>query len=261
MGVAQPCHWNGFFDPKHQTQLPSPAGYPDTSGAGGTVYGADDEWSLGNYSSGAANTISADDDGVIFSVGTYKLFTFTSEQLALIDETKVPVYLVDETGKRHFVNDGTTGVNVTKPDATTLKVELTNAIFAELGITKVWEFFVTDGAGYVPSLNPDALRFKLYNELILLRTIKDETLNRTSGVTYINQTATEITVYINVSIAGNSSSNVEIDIDGFKIRPAGVVRTSVSGGESFDFQFDVKPGADYTFTSSAGFDKWSEDKL
>lgn len=146
--------WNGFFDPKHQEQLPAPAGYPATSGAGGTIYGPDDEWSLGNYSSGAANTISSDDDGVIFSVGTYKLFTLTSEQLALIDETKVPVYLVDETGKRHFVNDGTNGVNVTKPDATTLKVELTNAIFTELGITKVWEFFVTDGVGYVQKLDP-----------------------------------------------------------------------------------------------------------
>lgn len=160
--------WNGFFDPKHQAQLPSPAGYPATIGAGGTVYGTDDEWSFGNYSSGAANTISADDDGVIFSVGMYKLFTFTIEQLALIDVNKVSVYIVDETGKHHFPSNATNGVNVTKPDATTLKVELTNAIFTTLSITKVWRFFVTEGVGWVAESSPNEVERIIRGGYILI---------------------------------------------------------------------------------------------
>ena len=154
--------------------------FPSHDLAGGTVYGADDEWSLGNYSSGAANTISADDDGVIFSVGTYKLFTFTSEQLALIDVNKVSVYIVDETGKRHFPNNATNGVNVTKPNSTTLKVELTNAVLGELGITKVWDFFVTDGVGYVAKLGVEDvgfLQFKGWENLLP---------SRAAGVKYTN---------------------------------------------------------------------------
>ena len=35
--------WNGYFDPTHQEQLPSPAGYPADSGSGGTVSGAGDD--------------------------------------------------------------------------------------------------------------------------------------------------------------------------------------------------------------------------
>lgn len=142
--------WNGFFDPKHQSQLPAPAGYPD---AGGTSYLAGDEWSFGNFASGGS--ISSSDTGITFTVGVYKLFEYTSEQLANIDVDKVPVYLKDELGNEHFVTNATNGVNVTKPDATTLKVELTVDIFAELGITKVWRFFVTDKVGRVAELSPD----------------------------------------------------------------------------------------------------------
>ncbi|QGH75030.1 putative tail-fiber protein [Vibrio phage Rostov M3] len=139
--------WNGFFTRAHITQLPSPAGVPATSGSGGTAYSADDEWSIGNFASGG--TISLDDDGLIFSQGIYKLFTFTAEQLSIIDVTKVPVYIVGQDGSRHFVKHNGTGVVVTKPDTTTLKVQVNNAILAELGITKVFSFFVTATVGFV----------------------------------------------------------------------------------------------------------------
>ncbi len=139
--------WNGFFTRNHITQLPSPAGVPATSGSGGTVYGADDEWSIGNFTTGGV--ISLDNDGLVFSQGIYKLFTFTVEQLSLIDVTKVPVYIVGQDGSRHFVKHNGTGVVVTKPDTTTLKVQVNNAILAELGITKVFSFFVTATVGFV----------------------------------------------------------------------------------------------------------------
>jgi hypothetical protein len=158
--VPRNNQWNGFFTIDHLTPLPSLAGKPATSGSGGTVYGADDEFTLNNFSSAASNTISLDDDGLIFSEGIYKLFTYTDEQLALVDVEEVPVYVVGQDGSQHFVKHNGTGVVVTKPDTTTLKVQINNAILTELGITKVLYFFVTNSVGIVPELSPDEGRDK-----------------------------------------------------------------------------------------------------
>jgi hypothetical protein len=149
--------WNGFFDPKHQSRLPSPNGYPDTLG---TTYNDGDEWSLDNFASGGS--ITSSDNGIAFTVGVYKTFTYTSEQLALIDESKVPVYVVDETGNGHFITNSTSGVNITKVDSVTLKVELTSAIFSTLGISKVWWFFVTESKGRVLDLSPASVVYDVY---------------------------------------------------------------------------------------------------
>lgn len=164
IGEVSPLNnqWNGFFDPAHQSQLPSPAGYPDP---GGTAYSAGDEWSIGNFASGG--TITSSTTGITFTVGTYKEFEYTTEQLANIDVNKVPVYLVDETGKRHFLTNATNGVNVTKPDSTTLKVELTNAIFAELGIAKLWRLFVTERVGRVEEVSPNEVEFRTRGYLLI----------------------------------------------------------------------------------------------
>ena len=151
--------WNGYFDPTHQEQLPSPAGYPADSGSGGTVYGAGDEWSLNCFSTTSANTISSDVDGVIFSGSIEKRYTFTAEQIALIDVNKVPVYIKDQDGKEYFFKNNDTGVTVSKL-GTTLTVTLSNAIFTVTGITKVWRFFVTESVGSVVELNPSAMIVK-----------------------------------------------------------------------------------------------------
>lgn len=163
--------WNGFFTIDHLTPLPNLGSIPATSGAGGTVYGADDEFTLNNFSSAASNTISLDDDGLIFSEGIYKLFTYTEEQLNLIDVAEVPVYIMGQDGSQHFVKHNGAGVVVTKPDTTTLKVQINNAILTELNITKVLYFFVTNSVGFVPALSPsegrDKNQPKLYAEALV----------------------------------------------------------------------------------------------
>jgi hypothetical protein len=144
--------YNGFFTVDHLSLLPSPAGLPATSGSGGTAYTVGQEWSKDNFATGG--TISLDDDGLIFSAGIYKLFTFTAEQLALIDITMVPVYIVGDDGSRHFLKHDGTDVVVTKPDSTTLKVQINASILTTLSITKIFSFFVTDDGGFVSQLSP-----------------------------------------------------------------------------------------------------------
>lgn len=141
--------WNGYLDPDHTV----PIEIGDTS-AGTRVFDLDEEIAPNIYSGAASNSITFADDGWIFTQPIYKLYTFTAAQMAGIDVTEVPVFLKDQTGASYFVkHDGST-VNVTKPNATTLKVEITSGIFAGLGITKLWRLFPTEGVGYVVELEP-----------------------------------------------------------------------------------------------------------
>jgi hypothetical protein len=248
--------WNGFFDPEHQVELPSPAGYPLTSRAGGTVYGLDDEWSFGNYSSAAANNISSDDDGVIFSVGTYKLFNFTSDQLTLIDVNDVPVYIVDQAGTSYFVNNSTVGVNVTKPDSTTLKVELTNTIFATLGITKVWQFFTTGGVGYVPTLDPDASGLLVAGSVGLIQDYVDVSLSRAPGVSYTNTAPVPILVKVARSMSSGSNS---FFVEGSAISTVGSTGAGVSSTSTHSVI--VPPGKTYSLENTGTPVSWFELRL
>lgn len=143
--------WNGYLDPEHQSSLPAPNGYPGASGGGEAVYDADEEISFGIFAGSGGATVSSDSDGWIFTGSIYKLFDYTTEQLADIDVTKVPVYLKDQAGVEYFVNDSTAGVNVTKVGSQ-LKVEITAAIFT-VSFTKLWRFFVTERVGRVVELS------------------------------------------------------------------------------------------------------------
>ena len=70
------------------------------------------------------------------------------------------MYIVGQDGSQHFIKHNGAGVVVTKPDTTTLKVQINNAILTELNITKVLYFFVTNNVGVVPVLSPDEGRHK-----------------------------------------------------------------------------------------------------
>lgn len=242
--------WNGFFTIDHLTQLPSPAGLPATSGAGGTAYSADDEWTLGNFAAGG--NISLDDDGAIFTVGTYKLFTYTAEQLAIIDVTEVPVYIFGQDGSQHFVKHNGTSVEVTKPDTTTLKVQINNAILAELGITKVLDFFATNGVGFIPSLSPANVVNLLINSGNAKLIPVNVTSSRASGVTYTNSNdypikvlATAITV-----VAVDGYAAISGVVDGVSI----LSNTATSRGVNVQssITFNVPPKSDYSFVISSG---------
>lgn len=242
--------WNGFFTVDHLNPLPSPAGLPQTSGSGGTDYSDGEEWTVGNYATGG--NISLDDDGVIFSLGTYKLFTYTVEQLALVDVADVPVYIFGQDGSRHFVKHNGTSVVVTKPNTTTLKVQINNAILAELGITKMFYFFATNSVGFIPPLSPA----NTVNLLISSGNVKlipvDVTTSRTSGVTYTNSNDYPITV----SVAAVTT----LDVDGYAA-VSGVVdgvsvssNTATSRGNNVksNIVFNVPSKSNYSFVLTSG---------
>lgn len=148
--------WNGYLDPEHQSSLPAPNGYPATSGGGGTSYTSDQEISQGIFAGASGATVSSDSDGWIVSAGSiYRLYTYTIEQLADININTAPVFIKDESGNNYYINNSTTGVTVSKPDTTTLRVEIDSGIFAELGITKLWRWFDTEKIGCVIELSPD----------------------------------------------------------------------------------------------------------
>lgn len=143
--------WNGYLDPEHQSSLPAPNGYPGASGGGEVYYAADEEISFGIFAGSGGATVSSDSDGWIFTGSIYKLFDYTTEQLADIDVTKVPVYLKDQVGAESFLKHNGSSVIVTKVGSQ-LKVEIAAAIFAE-SFTKLWRFFVTERVGRVVELS------------------------------------------------------------------------------------------------------------
>lgn len=156
--------YNGCMDPDHQSSLPSDAGYPGNSGSP-TTYGLDNEISLGIRSGIAGNSVSSDADGWIFSGSIYKEYTMTPEQIALINVNSVNVFVKDESGVAYFWKNGDTGVTVSKPTSTTLRVTLSSEIFGV--ITKLWRFFVTEKVGYVGELSPNEAEFAIRGFLLI----------------------------------------------------------------------------------------------
>ncbi|CAM0013297.1 hypothetical protein VPHK367G1_0065 [Vibrio phage K367 g1] len=152
--------WNGFMEPSHQYRLPSASGYPGNSSGGEVVYSSGDEITMGIFSGSNLNSVSSDDDGWIFSGSIYKEYAMTAEQIALIDVNSVNVFVKDEAGVSYFWKNGDTGVTVSKPTSTTLRVTLDSAIFGV--ITKLWRFFVAEKVGYVGELSPDETEFNLF---------------------------------------------------------------------------------------------------
>lgn len=198
--------WNGYLDPVHQSRLPAQNGYPGNSGGGEVAYTADEEISHGIYAGASGATVSSDDDGWIFTGSIYKLFTLTAEQLALIDVTTVPIFLKDQDGAAYFVNHNGTTINVTKPDTTTLKVEITSGIFAGLSITKLWRFFVTEKVGYVGELSVDGMLSKF--PIGEGQQLKDVLSSRSAGVLYTNDTGRTIVAYISITIGSSNGSTL-----------------------------------------------------
>lgn len=148
--------WCGFLDPAHTTRVE----FEDTS-AGVRSFSSGSQIVPNIFVSGTSDiTFTATGWSWLAGNTIYKEYSYTQEQLSNIPETEVPVYLVGDTGSVHIVTSSTTGVNITKPDTTTLRVELTADIFTTLSITSVWEFFVTDFVGRVPKLSPDELEYK-----------------------------------------------------------------------------------------------------
>lgn len=200
--------WNGYLDPDHQSSLPSGAGYPGNSGGGEVAYAADEEISYGIYAGASGATVSSDSDGWIFTGSIYKLYDYTAAQLDDIDETTAPVYLKDQAGIEYFVNDSTTGVNVTKVGGQ-LKVEITDAIFT-VSLTKLWRFFPTEKVGYIGEMGVDeSINAILSNSDF--RDYVDETLNKSTGVEYTNTNPYPILVKVFTGLSTSPIGTITVD--------------------------------------------------
>ena len=243
--------WNGYFDPEHQEQLPSPTGYPNTTP---TPYGLDDEWSLNCFSGIAGNTISSDADGVVFSGSIYKKYEYTAEQIALIDVDKVPVFIKAQDGKAFYFKRGDTGVDVQKV-GTTLTVTLDVAIFGVTGIDKIWRFFVADKVGVVAELSPEALVGKIITTLTSMMKPVDKSGSRLSGVTYTNNNP--YTIYVYIWFTGPISGEVAADlsVDGLPI--SNIRCAAASNAPIGTLSARVPPGSTYICNSSF-ISRWHE---
>ena len=234
--------WNGYLNPEHQSTLPAPNGYPATSGGGGTAYTADQEISYGIFAGASGATVSSDSDGWIVSAGSiYKLYTYTIEQLADIDVTKVPVYLKDQAGVEYFLKHNGSSIIVTKVGSQ-LKVEITAAIFAG-SFTKLWRFFVTERVGRVVELGDNGLILQLQNELKARRSYQDVSGSRVSGVTYTNLTPTDIELQIWFTGSVGNEVSADLSVDGITVgnirhvagpnSPIGTITATVPQGKDY----------------------------
>ncbi|AGH32160.1 hypothetical protein VPHG_00093 [Vibrio phage 11895-B1] len=244
--------WNGYLDPEHQSILPSDPvkGYPTT---GGVVYAANEVISFGIRAGSSGQLVKSDPDGWTFTGSIYKLYDYTTEQLDNIDVTKVPIYLKDQDGIEYFVNNSTTGVNVTKVGSQ-LKVEITYAIFSELGITKLWRFFPTEVVGRVVELSAkESLNLQSAALKSIMKT-KDVTGSRAFGVEYPNNLPVSIFVSI-TTLSASTAAGRTVTRDGVSdTRNSNYV--AGQGGVSVSFDFEVPPGGTYEY--SASFTKWTE---
>lgn len=245
-------NWNGYLDPEHQLTLPAPNGYPATSGGGGTAYTSDQEISYGIFAGASGATVSSDSDGWIVSAGSiYRLYTYTIEQLADIDVNTAPIFIRDEAGNNYYINNSTTGVTVSKPDATTLRVELNSGLFAELGITKMWRWFDTDRIGHVNEISAYDLRFKL--ELPIRKNV---TGSRTFAVTYTNTTKNTRKVIIRFLQSGGIIRSVLI-VNGNLLH--GCSSVGLSGSDSNTIEAEILPGDTYYLSLTQGnMNRWEE---
>lgn len=245
--------WNGYLDPAHQGQLPSPDGYPATSSAGGTVYALNDEWSINCFSGSSSNTISSDAEGVIFSGSIYKKYEYTAEQIALIDENKIPVFIKAQDGKSFYFKNGDVGVTVSK-SGTTLTVTISAAIFGVTGINKVWRFFVTDKAGSVVELSPDVLANSVLSSKDFRLWI-NETSSRTLGVVYTNSKPYPIKIKAYSSLSTTPIITITVDGDVIDSSDTNISFSRVSA------EAIVPSGSSYAVNiTNANLEKWSEYK-
>lgn len=241
--------WNGYLDPAHTVPIEK----SDTS-AGTRSFVADTEIAPNLYVS--ANTdVTFSTTGISWLAGNslYKLYDYTTEQLALIDINKVPVYLVGQDGSEHFVNNSTAGVTVSKVVGQ-LKVEIGNAIFAELGITTLWEFFVTDSVGRVVKLSVDGLLAQFINREGDPRKFVDVTLSRSRGVSYLNDTP--FPKYINIDYFMGGSQTIPYYLDSYEFN----IRSPASVAMAANLNVKVMPGESFTLSTVGTMTiyKWSE---
>lgn len=203
--------WNGYLDPEHQSRFPAPNGYPGPSGGGEVSYTVDQEISSGIFAGSSGATVSSDSNGWIFTGSIYRLYDYTTAQLADIDETTAPAYIKDQDGVEYFLKHNGTSVNVTKVGSQ-LKVEITDAIFAG-SFTKLWQWFDTERFGCVVELSPDETERRVRGGYIIVQGVGDDYAEVWPDGRVINHgisTSSTIGVNVDYTIDLSSIQNVTL---------------------------------------------------
>ena len=248
--VANPRNsdWSGFLDPSHTV----PLGFEDTS-SGSRQFGADVQVSRNIYSAGALNNFVFTDNGWTASEGIYKKYTYTQEQLSLIDISKVNIYIKGQDGSEHFLTHDGVDIVITKPDLTTLKVLINDSIRSSLGITHIWRFFITDKKGCVPELSVNGMIYELQSSILDDRTEQNFVGVKSSGLTYFADNSVDMDIYVRVT---GVSAGVEILTEGrtFSANNNGNGTWAAVG-------ISIKRGQSYVVTTTGIITEWNERRL
>lgn len=236
--------WNGYFR-RSQEDLPSPSGFPASSGSGGTNYSSGDEYTYGWSVENPGTTVSIDDDGKIFDDNVQ-----LSIQLDIASDivpSDLIFYIRDNLDNEYWYKDGDTGISANIDINNLLTVTLTPDLLTSgmVGSKLKW-FFTLEEENKVIELNGDQVINVIQSELLTLRQWKDVKASRSEGVTYTNSSP----VPISVSVVAAGTGTHELLVDGI-----------IVSGSSSGVYAEVPPGSQYVLNLPTSMLYWTELSL
>lgn len=149
--VTEPLNgfYNGYFRTS-QSSIPSPDGFPTTSGLGGTTYGAGESFTAGWSVVNAGTNVSVDNDGMIFN-NSVRLQIQLGTETTLAD-SDITLYCRDNLNNQYWFVNGDTGVTIGVSSGL-VTVTLTTALLGALTGTKLKWCFALDQAGVVREIS------------------------------------------------------------------------------------------------------------
>ena len=175
--------------------------FPPTSGATGD-YGAGVEIVWGLWSgNGTQNVVISDSSGLSWAVNDVEL-RYDIENISLFTQGDETVYIVDQSGVKHWLKVSDTTSLTSTLTVNTLAVQVDIGIFAELGITSILQIGLQDALGVFAEVSSQYIINSMQPELLRARTTQDVEASRATGVTYTNTTDTDIFVFATVTGAG-----------------------------------------------------------
>jgi len=233
---------------------PDPAiTFPPTSGLTGD-YAAGEELVYGTFAgvAGVSNVVITDNLGITWGANSIEL-RYDIENKTLFTQGDETVYIVDESGARHWLKVADIAALTSTLTVKVLAVNIDIAIFAELGITSILEMGLQDVQGVFGEKN----NVEVAKEPTLIdRTYTNYTPPaRQYGVTYANLHHYEIIIYI-ATARDAASSILSFVINGVTVFGGG----RIAGATTYSIMQSivVPPFATYLVTTSKAFGTWSE---
>lgn len=216
--------------------------FPPTSGSTGD-YGSDEEivWGLWSGSVGAQDVIITDGSGLSWGANDVELI-YDIENTSLFNQGDETVYIVDQSGVKHWLKVADTSSLTSTLTLNTLAVQVNFSIFVELGITSILQMGLQDVVGVFGEKNAEDV-----NGIIKTQQESKRTWNTTSnltGVVYMNDTAGDIKVHM--SFRSSSGSVMLVYIDSVLFSEIGAT-SSLTNLVSVSDSFTVNRGSTYQF--------------